>query len=103
MEAVWEINSYTITSAAGEGSGTMASVTAQYGPTYNLPENGFTAPEGKRFKAWSVGGTEYAAGVSITISGKITVEAVWEINTYTITFAAGEGSGFRRLMPARFV
>ena len=43
--------------AANGGTGTMADVTGISGK-YTLPANGFTAPAGKQFKAWSVGGVE---------------------------------------------
>lgn len=69
--------SYTVSFAAGGGSGTMADVTKVYG-SYTLPENGFTAPAGKQFKAWSVGGAEKAAGSKITVSANTTLTAVWE-------------------------
>ena len=51
---------------------------------YALPENGFTAPAGKQFKAWSVGDTEKAVGATITISANTTVTALWEdiVETY---------------------
>ena len=55
----------------------MAAVTGVLG-TYTLPENGFTAPEGKQFKCWSVGGTEKAVGDKISVTADTTVKAVWE-------------------------
>ena len=68
---------YTVTFEANGGSGSMAAVTGVSG-TYTLPENGFTAPEGKQFKAWSVNGTEKAARDNITVTADTTVKAVWE-------------------------
>lgn len=46
---------YTVSFDANGGTGTMADVTGISGE-YTLPANGFTAPSGKQFKAWSVGG-----------------------------------------------
>ncbi len=43
-----------------------------------LPENPFTAPAGKQFKAWSVNGVEYAEGAEIDVAADVTVVAVWE-------------------------
>ncbi len=43
-----------------------------------LPANPFKAPEGKQFKAWSVGGKEYAVGAEIDVAADVTVVAVWE-------------------------
>ena len=68
---------YTVSFAANGGTGTMADVTGVSGE-YTLPANGFTAPDGKQFKAWSVGGVEKAAGDKITVTANTTVTAVWE-------------------------
>ena len=48
----------------------MADVTGISGK-YTLPANGFTAPAGKQFKAWSVGGVEKVVGDKITVTGTI--------------------------------
>lgn len=69
---------YAVTYAANGGSGTMISGTATAGITFKLPACMFTAPAGKEFKAWSIGGTEYAAGASYTFSANTTVTAVWK-------------------------
>ncbi|MBQ8527498.1 MAG: leucine-rich repeat domain-containing protein [Lachnospiraceae bacterium] len=63
--------------AAGGGTGTMASVTGVLGE-YTLPECGFTAPSGMRFKAWSVGGAEKAVGDMVDITAHTIITAVWE-------------------------
>ena len=68
---------YTVSFDANGGSGTMADVTGVLGD-YTLPENGFTAPDGKQFKAWSVDGKEKAVGDKITVTADTTVKAVWE-------------------------
>ena len=72
---------YTVSFAANGGSGTMADVTGVSGE-YTLPANGFTAPLGKWFKCWSVGGVEKAVGDKITVAANTTVTAVWAGNTY---------------------
>lgn len=46
----------TVSFSPGEGSGTMADVKVNVGSNYQLPDNGFTAPNGKKFDAWSVNG-----------------------------------------------
>ncbi len=69
---------YTVKFYANYGSGTMNPVTVTAGE-YTLPECGFTAPEGQRFKAWRInGGDEYAAGETITISQDSYAVAQWE-------------------------
>ena len=68
---------YTVSFDANGGTGTMVDVTGISGE-YTLPANGFTAPSGKQFKAWSVGGVEKAAGDKITVTADTTVIATWE-------------------------
>ena len=82
LVATWEQQqvvptTYTVSFAANGGTGTMADVTGISGE-YTLPANGFTAPAGKQFKAWSVDGVEKAVGDKITVTADTTVTAVWE-------------------------
>ena len=86
----------TITFDHGEGTGLMDPVIYGKGLTYTLPtalENEFVAPAHKQFKGWSIGGVEYAPGAEYTITGDVTVTAVFEDIMRTVTFAAGDGSG----------
>ncbi len=98
ITAVWEdipVVTYTVSFDANGGTGTMADVTDVSGE-YTLPANGFTAPAGKQFKAWSVGGVEKAVGDKITVTANTTVTAVWEdipVVTYTVSFDANGGTG----------
>ena len=94
VTAVWEnipVVTYTVSFAANGGTGTMADVTGISGE-YTLPANGFTAPAGKQFKAWSVGGVEKAAGDKITVTANTTVTAVWEAIEYNVTVTGGTAS-----------
>lgn len=75
---------YTVTYDANGGNGTMNAATGIYGD-YTLPTCTFTAPAGKQFKAWSVGSEEKAAGAVIAVSADITVTALWEDISYSIT------------------
>ena len=80
LKLLWKdapVTTYTVTFDSNGGTGTMADVTGISGE-YILPENGFTAPNGKQFKAWSVGGVEKAVGDKITVTADTTVTAVWE-------------------------
>ena len=98
VTAVWEnipVVTYTVSFDANGGTGSMADVTGVSGE-YTLPANGFTAPAGKQFKAWSVGGSEKAVGDKITVTANTTVTAVWEntpVVTYTVSFDANGGTG----------
>ena len=85
---------YTVSFTANGGTGTMADATGISGE-YELPACTFTAPSGKRFKAWSVGGAEKAVGDKITVTANTTVTAVWEdipVTYYTVTFDSNGGS-----------
>ena len=98
VTAVWEdipVVTYTVSFDANGGTGTMTDVTNVSGE-YTLPANGFTAPDGKQFKSWSVGGSEKAVGDKITVTANTTVTAVWEdipVVTYTVSFDANGGTG----------
>ena len=80
LKFLWKdapVTTYTVSFNANGGSGTMADVTGISGE-YTLPANGFTAPDGKKFNAWSVGGVEKAVGDKITVTANTTVTAIWE-------------------------
>lgn len=68
---------YTVSFDANGGSGTMADINNVLGD-FELPSCGFVAPDGKMFKAWSVGESEKAVGDTITVNANTTVTAVWE-------------------------
>lgn len=95
IRSLVSLSNVTISFAAAEGGGTMESESISSGEPYTLPENGFTAPEGMKFKAWKVGDdtTEYQPGAEISVTTDTVITAVWEDITYKITYAAGEGSG----------
>ena len=74
---------YTVSFYANGGTGTMTPATGVSGE-YELPACTFTAPTGKQFKAWSVGGVEKAVGDKITVTADTTVTAVWKaVSEYT--------------------
>ena len=62
---------------ANGGSGEMEPGTVEILDYVTLPENDFSAPEGKVFKAWDIGGTEYAPDAEVQISSNTVVKAVW--------------------------
>ena len=80
---------HTVSFAANGGTGTMADVTGISGE-YTLPENDFTAPEGKYFKGW--GRTPDASTVispsnQCSIFADTTFYAIWGDITYIDTVA----------------
>ena len=95
ITAVWAC---AVSFDANGGTGEMAAQAVVPGD-YALPENGFTAPEGKRFKCWSVDGAEQAVGTVIQIATNTTVTAVWEDNAYTVSFDANGGTGEMAAVP----
>lgn len=75
---------FTVTYQAGDeaAEGEMDADVVYDGDDFTLPECAFTAPEGMAFKGWSVKTGEdeavtMAAGDVITVSGDVTVTAVW--------------------------
>ena len=89
LEAVWDTNKYTVSFMDGE---TKASdpQTVEYGKTATAP----TAPtkEGHTFNCWrkveSSSPFDFAKEV---ITEDTVLEAVWDINTYTVTFDYPDG------------
>ena len=96
LKATWkdkEAAEITISFDPNGGSGSMDPVTVDYGTTYLFPENGFTAPEGKRFAHWAIdsldGDTTAVPGGGLTILQGTTAYAVWE----DIPASTGGGGG----------
>ena len=77
IKALWTINQYTITFSVDGGSD-VVSITDEYGADLTVPANP-TKP-GYTFKWWSPAFPETMPAENLTLS------AVWEINTHTITF-----------------
>ena len=101
-------NEHTITFDANGGSEpedlpeevttAMPAKKVLHGSEYCLPECEFIAPEGKQFKAWQIGDSEYAVNDSVTVTADITVKALWEDAPpapaeYTVRFNANGGGG----------
>ena len=78
LTAQWKNIQVTVSFNNGGGTGTMNPVKVDKESSYNLPPNGFTAPEGKEFKAWLVNGTEHQPGASITVKDDTEITAIWE-------------------------
>ena len=86
VNAKWEANEYTIVYDTVGGSA-VASTPAVYDAEATLA----AAPTktGYVFKGWKLGDTTYEAGATVknlAADGSVTVTAVWEANTYTVTF-----------------
>ena len=89
--AIWDYN-FLINFNANGGTGTMAS--QKYAGEYTLPENGFTAPTGKRFVGWALTATgSVITTTTINITESIPLYAIWEDIIYNVSFNANGGSG----------
>ena len=86
LYAVW-IRQYTMSFNANGGTGTIASIVTT-STTATVPANAFSR-SGHRFDRWSTAadgsGTTYSAGQTITLTGDITLYAIW-IQQFTITY-----------------
>ena len=85
VKAIWKVvtpepenEEFIVSFNANGGKGTMDSKTVKKGETYELPANGFTAPEGKEFDGWNIGFNKYTVGAEITVTDNITVIAQWK-------------------------
>lgn len=88
-----KLSSYTISYNANGGSGAPSSQTKYYGKTLALSTAKPTRT-GYTFKGWSTANdttVEYASGANYTANASVTLYAVWEANTYTVTYNANGG------------
>ena len=98
LYAVWRYipKTYDVKYDANGGGNTPASQTKTEDVTLILT---FTIPTryGYTFRGWATTSTAttatYQAGGSYTANESVTLYAVWEINTYTVSFDANGGSG----------
>ena len=97
LYAVWEGRSYTINFNSNGGRGTQAGKSAVFGTPVTLPATTtFTPPPGKRFLGWATSPTGTAIRGAYNPSGygaTVTLYAVWEGRSYTISFDSNGGRG----------
>jgi len=84
---------YLVSFNANGGTGTMQPIEQNAGSQYTLTTCTFTAPDGKKFKAWSVNDVEKNVGDKIIINANTVVKAVWEDNLYQVIYQPGDASG----------
>ncbi|MBQ9458778.1 MAG: hypothetical protein IJU66_02490 [Oscillospiraceae bacterium] len=82
---------YTVNFSANGGSGRMNPASATRFVAFALPECEFTAPEGKRFRAWLVGDKEYQPGETVYLFTDGIISAIWS-DAFS---AAGQASRLR--------
>ena len=87
------------------GSGTMED-DEQTGTNVTVKANGFTAPTGYAFEEWNTdmngGGTTRTAGDVITLTEDMTLYAIWNPQSYTVTLDADGGIGGSASVSATF-
>lgn len=87
--------SYTVSYNANGGSGAPGNQTKWYGESLTLSGTRPTR-DGHIFKGWSTssgGSVAYAPGATYTGNGALTLYAVWQAVTYTVSYNANGGSG----------
>ncbi len=93
LYAQWTANTYTLSFDTDGGTGTANDITVAYNaPIGTLP----TAPTktGQSFTGWTIDGTAILSENTIwTYTENKTAKALWDKNTYTVTFNANGGSG----------
>ncbi len=67
-------------------------VTLDEGADYTLPNNTFTAPTGRKFKAWEVNGDDKQPGYSLSIADHTEIKAIWELLSFTVTYQDENGN-----------
>ena len=85
----WTRNSYTITFDSKGGSD-VADITEEYMTVVAKPAD--PTKEGHTFSKWVVAGTATEYDFAAPLTADVALEAVWETNTYTITYVTGEGA-----------
>lgn len=89
------LTSYTVSYNANGGSGAPAAQKKYYGKTLKLSSTKPTRT-GYTFKGWATsasGSVTYASGANYTANASATLYAVWQKNTYTISYNANGGTG----------
>ena len=91
LPAAWTQDN-TVTFDPNGGTGTAVSNDYPYGKTIRLPNNTFTAPEGKLFNGWLLDGRVYQPGSSYTVTDSVTFLARW-VDPVLGIFDPGEAEG----------
>ena len=88
--------SYAIKYNANGGSGAPSTQTKWYGSDLTLSSTKPTRT-GYTFKGWGTSASDtsvnYAAGATYSTNAAITLYAIWQANTFTVTYNANGGSG----------
>ena len=106
LYAVWDNNPYTLTLNPNyEGGASEAILVSYYSPTYTLTQSDVPTREGHTFYGWSetpTGDIEYVTGNVVTLSGNLTLYAIWD-KTYTLTLVANYEGGASTMISVPFL
>ena len=86
LTAVWKARSFTVTYVLLNGK--TRTETAAYGQNVTLGEEPRT---GYTFVGWKDGEKVYHAGETITVTGDVTLTAVWKARSFTVTYVLLNG------------
>ncbi len=90
--AIWTPKSYVITYDRNDASSTTDTQSLSYGDTSALSFVNPWTRTGQTFIGWATAPEATSAASSYTVTGNATLYAVWEAETYTITFSKNDGS-----------
>lgn len=86
LTAVWEARTFTVTYVLLDGK--TRTETVAYGQNVTLGEE---KREGHTFVGWKDGEKMRQAGETITVTGNVTLTAVWEARSFTVTYVLLNG------------
>lgn len=90
LYAIWQINTWTVSYNNNGGSGTISNQTKTYGQALTLSSGSGFSKTGYTLKNWNTqsggGGTTYSLGGSYTGNAALTLYAIWQINTWTVSY-----------------
>ena len=96
LYAIWQANTWTVSYNANGGSGAPGNQTKTYGVNLTLSSTKPTRT-GYTFLRWNTNssgtGTNYNSGATYTANAALALYAVWQLNTYTVSYNANCGSG----------
>lgn len=95
-EAIFPYATYSVKYNPNGGSGAPSNQTKTYGTNLTLSSTKPTRT-GYTFKGWGISASDtsvdYAAGATYSKNAAITLYAIWQANTYTISYNPNGGSG----------
>src|SRR5450631_2850426 len=95
LTATWTINSYTVTYVNGGGTGTAPTqADTNYNATFSAAAGTALTKSGYTFAGWNDSTSTYQSGDTYTMPAhNETLTATLTINSYTVTYVNGGGTG----------